>query len=40
MKTETFLKLLCDNLFRAIFLQDAIYQQNKNKQCLALKNVE
>ena len=29
MKSEAFLKLLCDNLFRAIFLQDAIYQQNK-----------
>ena len=29
MKSEAFLKLLRDNLFRAIFLQGAIYQQNK-----------
>ena len=30
MKSEAFLKLLCDNFFRAIFLQDAIYQQNEH----------
>ena len=29
IKSEAFLKLLCANLFRAIFLQGAIYQQNK-----------